>query len=208
MQGNRMIVGLSVLFTFLVLRADDVRETVPLAYAPDSSTRIALDVSDRLPDAGGAAEVSRRDSTTQVRVELIGMKPATLFGGDYNTYVLWAVSPKGQTANLGEIALNGTRGTLQTATALSTFSLIVTAEPHFLVNEPSAFLVLENRTPAQGSPVRYHFIRGVYNFERSTLEGVKEASGPVDTNVKQAFTAVRLAQHARGAELASLQSPP
>jgi hypothetical protein len=42
----------------------------------------------------------------------------------------------------------------------------------------------------------------LYNFERATLEGVKDAKGQVFTAVKQARTALRLAQRAGALELA------
>ena len=53
-----------------------------------------------------------------------------------------------------------------------------------------------------GAKVSYRVQEGVYNFERASLEGVKHARGPVFTAVKQARTAVRLAQRAGALELA------
>jgi len=146
--------------------------------------------------------VERRGGITSVAAEIGGMKPATLFGGDYNTYVLWVVSPDGQVSNLGEFLLDGTRSSLQATTDLSTFALFVTAEPHFLVTAPSSFLVLENEPDKQGRNIRYPVLQGVYNFERGSLEDVKEAKGRVHTEVKQAFTAVRLAHRAGARVLA------
>src|SRR5207249_7056046 len=86
--------------------------------------------------------------------------------------------------------------TLAASTDATSFAVLVTAEPHFLVSAPSAFVVLENRPARQAPGIRYQLLEGVYNFERSSLDDVKPAKGRVHTEVKQAFTAVRLAQRA------------
>jgi hypothetical protein len=147
--------------------------------------------------------VERQGGTTEVEVELDSIKPASLFGGDYNTYVLWVVPPAGQAENLGEFVLDGSRSTLRARTTATSFAILVTAEPHFLVSAPSAFVVLETPSKAEGRTVGLPLIEGVYNFDRSTLANVKEARGPVHSDVRQAFTAVRLAQRAGATHLAS-----
>jgi len=166
------------------------------------SERIRLRSTDRLPDAGGEARVERKGGATEIEINLESMKPASLFGGDYNTYVLWAVPPRGAAENLGELQLEGDRTNLHAATRANTFALLVTAEPHYLVTAPSAFVVLQNKLDPYSPMIRYQPIEGVYYFERSSLSDVKEAKGKVHTEVKQAFTAVRLAQRAGAARLA------
>lgn len=158
--------------------------------------------TDRLPEASGVVRVERKGGTTEVDLEVDSMKPASLFGGDYNTYVLWAVPPQGLAENLGEIPLNGNYGTLRASTPATAFAILVTAEPHFLVSTPSAFVILQNKPGARASEIRYPVVEGVYNFERSTLTNSKEAKGKVYTDVRQAFTAMRLAQRAGAPRLA------
>jgi outer membrane protein OmpA-like peptidoglycan-associated protein len=71
-------------------------------------------------------------------------------GAGYATYVLWAISPNGQVDNLGEIKRRGFfefDSTIKVTTRLQTFALIITAEPHFLVNQPSRAVMLENLSP-------------------------------------------------------------
>jgi outer membrane protein OmpA-like peptidoglycan-associated protein len=58
--------------------------------------------------------------------------------------VLWAITPEGRTANLGEILLNGTKSKLDVTTELQVFGLAVTAEPYFAVTQPSDLVVMEN----------------------------------------------------------------
>ena len=65
-------------------------------------------------------------------------------GAEYLTYVLWAITPEGRTANLGEILLNGTKSKLNVTTELQVFGLVVTAEPYFSVTRPSDLIVMEN----------------------------------------------------------------
>src|SRR5438067_807167 len=139
------------------------------------SEKISLRSTDRAPEASGAARVERRGGTTEIEVELESMKPASLFGGDYNTYVLWVVSPSGAAENAGEIALDGNRGKLQASTFAAAFAIIVTAEPHYLVSIPSAFVVLENKPDPNGEEIRYPVLEGLYNFGRSNLSDTKDA---------------------------------
>ena len=72
-------------------------------------------------------------------------KAPTTFGNEYLTYVLWAISPEGRAANLGEVLVGGNdRSKLTATTDFQAFALIVTAEPYFAVRQPSNVVVLEN----------------------------------------------------------------
>jgi hypothetical protein len=186
----------------VVLCRDAVWETSAITVRTGVSEKVQLRSTDRLPGAAGDARIERSGGTTEIEVNLDSLKPASLFGGDYNTYVLWAVPPRGRAENLGEVVLQGNRSRLRASTPEAVFALIVTAEPHFLVTTPSAFVVLKNKENAEGPVLRYALLQGVYNFERSSLVDVKQARGRVHTDVKQAFTAVRLAQRAGAARLA------
>ncbi len=77
-------------------------------------------------------------------MEFEGLQPATKNGAEYLTYVLWAITPEGRTANLGEVLLNGTKSKLDVTTELQVFGLIVTAEPYYAVSQPSDLVVMEN----------------------------------------------------------------
>jgi len=135
--------------------------------------------TDRLPEASGTIQLECRGGTTLLDVEVDSMKPASLFGGDYNTYVLWVVPPRGAAENLGEIPLEGNRGRLRVSTKATEFAALVTAEPHFLVSTPSSFIVLENKPDANAPVFRYAVLEGVYSFQRSTLADSMEARGKV-----------------------------
>jgi len=145
---------------------------------------------------------------TEIEVELDEMKPAALFGGDYNTYVLWAVSPEGHVDNLGEFILRGNRSKLNVSTTLETFGLFVSAEPHFLVERPSRFVVLENSAPTRDigplkvSNLNYRGFEGLYNFNNETLANLPESQGEMRTHLEAARTSVELAERAGAEEYA------
>jgi hypothetical protein len=165
--------------------------------------RTAMQPTEREPTAHGDFRVSRNPMTTEVEIRIDNIRPATLFGGDYSTYVLWAISPEGNVQNLAEIILHGDESVTRAATVLRSFGIIVTAEPHYLVKHPSPFVVLEATTNRPDRKIQYVVQEGLYNFERSRLTHVKEAKARVYTEVKQAFTAFRLAQRAGADVLAS-----
>ena len=97
------------------------------------------------PKAYGEAKVETKKGYTEIEVEFDDLEPATKFGPEFLTYVLWAVSPEGRASNLGEILLDRTAdGKLNVTTELQAFGMIVTAEPYFAVTQPSDVVVMEN----------------------------------------------------------------
>ena len=80
-----------------------------------------------------------------IQAEFAGLDKPSAFGGEYLTYVLWAISPEGRSVNLGEVLVgNNDRSKLNVTTDLQAFALIVTAEPYYAVRRPSNVVVLEN----------------------------------------------------------------
>src|SRR5215467_12187898 len=140
------IVPAATVFLFVwasvALSRDTARDIPAISVRPDGAQKFQLRSTDRLPDAAGEARVERKGGTTSIEVHLDSLKPASLFGGDYNTYVLWVVPPQGAAENAGELLLDGDRSSLTTSTPASTFAIFITAEPHYLVTIPSPFIVL------------------------------------------------------------------
>jgi outer membrane protein OmpA-like peptidoglycan-associated protein len=98
-----------------------------------------------LPSANGNAKVRSKRGTLEVEAEFGNLQSPTAFGGEYLTYVLWAISPEGRPVNLGEILVgDNNRSKLTATTDLQAFALIVTAEPYYAVRQPSNVVVLEN----------------------------------------------------------------
>ena len=122
------------------------RTTRAVKYAHRSgSTKIDFQGTDLMPGASGDAKVESKRGTMQIEVEFQGLDKPTSFGTEYLTYVMWAISPEGRSANLGEVLVgDNRRSKLDVTTDLQTFALIVTAEPYYAVRRPSNVVVVEN----------------------------------------------------------------
>jgi outer membrane protein OmpA-like peptidoglycan-associated protein len=186
-------------------RTEAIREILALRYPEGQTISVKFNGTARLPRSSGEAKVERKKGATEIEIELDEMKPASLFGGDYNTYVLWVVSPEGQVDNTGEFLLEGNRSKLNVSTPLETFGMFISAEPHFLVASPSRFVVMENTRPTETvgplevSVLEYQGHAGSYQFERESLEDLDESKGETRPHLDAARTAVSLAERA-GAE--------
>jgi outer membrane protein OmpA-like peptidoglycan-associated protein len=109
------------------------------------ATKVDMVGTALLPEAHGAAEVVSKQGAIHVETELKHLQPASQFGPEYVTYVLWAISPEGRPVNLGEVLLNDDgKSKFDVTSNLQTFGLIVTAEPYFAVTTPSDVVVMEN----------------------------------------------------------------
>ena len=108
------------------------------------ATQIDFRGTELLPGARGQAKVEGKNGYIGIEAEFADLQPATSNGPEYLTYVLWAVTPEGRTANLGEILLDGNKGKLKVTTELQVFGLVVTAEPYYAVTQPSDLIVMEN----------------------------------------------------------------
>jgi outer membrane protein OmpA-like peptidoglycan-associated protein len=132
-------------------QSDVRRQTVAITYPLDQTVTVRFRGTTRLPRLTGEAKVRRAGRRgTRVELSVKNLPRAYELGGIYTTYVLWAISPEGRVDNLGEIKRSGSflvDSKLDVTTPLQTFSLVVTAEPHFLVRGPSRMVVLENLPP-------------------------------------------------------------
>jgi hypothetical protein len=109
------------------------------------STTVDFRGTDLMPGVGGHAKVDGKVGRLAISAELTHLQPARRYGGQYLTYVLWAITPEGRAVNLGEV-LPGENGKskLDVTTDLQAFGLIVTAEPYYAVTHPSNEVVAEN----------------------------------------------------------------
>ena len=120
------------------------RTVKAINYQHRGATRIDFRGTQLLPNATGVAKVASKPGNIAIEAEFDGLHPATQNGAEYLTYVLWAVTPEGRTANLGEVLLDGTKSKLHVTTELQVFGLVVTAEPYYAVTQPSDLIVMEN----------------------------------------------------------------
>jgi outer membrane protein OmpA-like peptidoglycan-associated protein len=100
--------------------------------------------TDLLPEASGKAKVNSKAGRLQINADFSHLPPATKFGAQYLTYVLWAITPEGRPVNLGEVVPKDGKAGIEVTTDLQAFGLILTAEPYFAVTRPSNMEVAEN----------------------------------------------------------------
>jgi outer membrane protein OmpA-like peptidoglycan-associated protein len=182
--------------------ATPAQRTLPaFTFTEGRTVKVRLQGTDRLPGAQGEARIERKRGRTEIEIRLRDMKSALLFGGDYNTYVLWTVSPEGLVYNSGEFILRGSNSELNASSPLLTFGLFVSAEPHFLVDVPSRFLVLEVVRDSQDAAaplpvIPYREVDRGYTALRETLANEQQTQGEFRVDRQQAMTAVALAERA------------
>lgn len=184
------------------------RTSRAMSYAHrNGTTEVNFQGTELMPGAAGQGKVESKRGTRKISVEFSGLQRPTSFGGEYLTYVLWAISPDGQPVNVGEVLVGDNhRSKLDVTTGLQAFALIVTAEPDFAVRQPSNVVVLENvvgRDTVEFSDAvdakyevisRGGYIPTGYNFDPVVL------SARLPLEFYEARNALRIAQSA-GAEL-------
>jgi outer membrane protein OmpA-like peptidoglycan-associated protein len=122
------------------------RSTKAINYShAKGSTPIDFKGTVLMPFAKGEAKVEGKKGVISVSAKFEKLLPATQYGPEFLTYVLWAVTPEGRATNLGELELTGAKAKVDGAAAFQAFAMIVTAEPYFAVTQPSDVVVLENK---------------------------------------------------------------
>jgi outer membrane protein OmpA-like peptidoglycan-associated protein len=178
------------------------RTTPAINYRPRSGkTKVDLVGTPLLPEARGEAEVSGEKGYIEIDARVRQMQPATRFGREYLTYVLWAITPEGRAKNLGEIQIDDNDARVQVTTEFQAFALIVTAEPYFAVTQPSDVVVMENlvRDDTKGKvetvQAKYELLkRGSYLMEQSANFKVKPVEPGAPLDLAEARNAVELAR--------------
>ncbi|HEY0701243.1 MAG TPA: OmpA family protein [Candidatus Acidoferrales bacterium] len=174
------------------------------------STMIDFRGTPLLPLAKGDAKVDSKKGSIVVSADFKNLQPAQVFGKEYLTYVLWAITPEGKPSNLGEIVIDGTKSSLTATTNLQSFGMIVTAEPYFAVNVPSDVVVLENvlRADTVGTSeqvtANYELLkRGQYTYDMSKMREPLTTMNPkTPLELYEARNAVAIAQSAGADTLA------
>src|SRR5690242_1795706 len=179
-------------------------------------TKVDMIGTTLMPQAKGDAHVDSRHGCVVISSKVDKIGPATQFGPEYLTYVMWAITPEGRAQNLGELPLKDDHAQLDVTTDLQTFGLIITAEPYFAVTQPSDVVVMENKvlpdTKGQTSEVvaKYELLpRGQY-VKTETAAGLKPLVEDVEHDhhkvrlgLLEARNALRLAQAAEADQYAA-----
>jgi outer membrane protein OmpA-like peptidoglycan-associated protein len=192
-------------------QVDVPRRTMAITYPLDEQVMVNFRGTTRYPRMKGEAKVKRTSRNgSEIELSVSKMPRPFELGRGYATYVLWAISPDGQVDNLGEVKRRGFfefDSKISVTTPLQTFSLIITAEPHFLVKSPSQEIMLENLNPYTTSGRRIETSPSVQYFGNSS-DFFRDARTPeiaeidyskMPSTILQAKQAVALARFA-GAE--------
>ncbi len=177
-------------------------------------TRVNFEGTSIAPQAKGTADVNSRPGYMEVRVDVKNLPAASTFGPEFLTYVLWAITPDGHAANLGEVLVDSDgrfKGSL--TTSLQSFGLIITAEPYFAVRQPSDVVVMQNviRQDTMGKyeviDAKYELLqRGQYTYHvpESQIHPVTmNANKKSPLQLYEAMNAVQIARFAKADQYAS-----
>jgi outer membrane protein OmpA-like peptidoglycan-associated protein len=143
---NKSFVLMSIVAVGLVSGMVEALEVTLYQVTYPERNEIEIDfVRDhRAPEAVVIAEVKYREGQADMNVRFREMKPAILFGGDVTCYVLWAVTRDGTVENLGELWVREASETVEYSTGQKSFAMMVTAETHPLVSEPSELVMFRS----------------------------------------------------------------
>ncbi len=129
---------LSLVFSLLMMAAGTADVTVVSLLRGE----IALPMA-----PGGRAAMKREGTITRVRVDIDHLAPPSALGVAYNSYVVWSVSPEGTFENIGELFLEKDKGRFEATTRFEQVGLLITAEPHFMVDRPSSGVAFVTQSP-------------------------------------------------------------
>ena len=174
------------------------------------STQIGFQGSPIMPNGKGSGKVESKQGRIQISADLQKLSPPQLFGPEYLTFVLWAITPEGKSNNLGEILLDGDKSKISVTTSLQTFGLIVTAEPYFAVSTPSNAVVLENivvpgtvGTIEQASAKYQSLDKGIYNYDFSAANSrYPKSKSKTPLELDEARNAIEIAKAAKAEQYA------
>jgi len=148
---------------------------------------------------GARAELKREGTVTRIKIEIDRIAAPSSHGPSLNTYVVWAISPEGILDNLGELELKGMKGEFAATTRFTQFGVLITAEPHYMVDRPSSVVAYRSQSPS--TDIRRKTVPievGAYDYSQ-----LKPVPAAVNNFVTQARVAFQIAQAAGAERLAT-----
>jgi hypothetical protein len=149
---------------------------------------------------GARGELRREGTVSRIKIDVDRIAGPSTLGPSYNTYVVWAISPEGVLDNLGEMELRGARAQFTATTRFTEFGILVSAEPHYMVDRPSSAVVYRSQSP--DTDIRRKTVQvetGVHDY--SQLKPISIAT--VHNAVSQARAAFQIAQSVGADRLAA-----
>jgi outer membrane protein OmpA-like peptidoglycan-associated protein len=183
-----------------------------LSFRPSGgATDVELRGTRLMPSAFARVRVQGRGGVTEVnlpRNAVQGLEPASRFGRDFLTYVLWAVSADGQAMNLGEITFDQrSSSALSATTPYQAFWLLVTAEPNFAVHNPGPRAVLYSVQQQQAASNRALPVPGRLYYHTYYPRYDGSPSGPTGGTLNELLQARKAVELASGVGLLAQAAP-
>ena len=176
-----------------------VTKTVSVINPPArGSVATTLKGTELAPNASGKTKLKMGDVEVTVEAEADGLGAPGTFGTQFETYLMWAITPAGKVFKVGAMQAKGKRYELNTKSAVRSFAIVVTAEPYQQVTRPSDMIVLE--VPAGGETVAAscQFLKGGYAPAGYLFPPIDTGAG-YPAQILQMYNARRIAMLA-GAE--------
>ena len=172
------------------------------AYHANSSSELDVRGTTLAQRLVGSARVRTVGARTEIAVK-IDHAPDAATLGPFAVYVLWVITPEGRAANIGTFEMDGERGRIETTTPLSSFALIVTAEPHFAVSVPCQHVVAQTvGTNVKGTALEVTSLASRIDYP-GLKRAVRDAKHPVPLDLEMARYALAIADLVGAPELAA-----
>ncbi|MDQ3009085.1 MAG: OmpA family protein [Acidobacteriota bacterium] len=166
------------------------RTTLAVRYVENKKTTVNLTGTSLAPRVTGKADVEYKKNDARIKLKVENLDNPQTYGVFYTTYVVWAITPEGQADNLIELP-SGYTAELQARTSAQTFGIIITAEPHSSVKNPSPKVVVET-TLQKNATAGVQTLQAEYRADRGNLYETNDSD-----SLKADYTTPRLVLGAR-----------
>jgi outer membrane protein OmpA-like peptidoglycan-associated protein len=166
------------------------RTTLAVRYAENEKTSVNLNGTSLAPRVLGKVDVQYKKNNALIKLKVENLDSPQSFGPFYTTFVVWAVTPEGQTENLMELP-TGYATEVQTQSLAQTFGVIISAEPHSAVKMPSQKVVAETTLP-KNATFGVRTTQAQYRVDKGRFYETEE-----DSILKADYTTPRLVLGAR-----------
>jgi outer membrane protein OmpA-like peptidoglycan-associated protein len=185
-----------------IASSDVLSQISMLSYEEGPTSDLVLRPTPIAATGDGQVEVEFEDGNARIGAEVSDLPPPPSLG-PYTTYVLWALTPDGRSANLGVIGTaEGGDGEINTQYGGSQFALIVTAEPHYAVSAPSTMIMLYNvADDVKATETKVRSLNERADYSKLAPIEIDERARPVE--VVQAQYALAIAAAAGAEQYAS-----
>ncbi|HEV2664132.1 MAG TPA: OmpA family protein [Blastocatellia bacterium] len=181
------------------------RTTLAVRYVENEKTSVSLSGTSLAPRVRGKVDVEYKKNNARIKLKVENLDSPQTFGPFYTTFVVWAVTPEGQTENLMELP-TGYATEVQAQSLAQTFGVIISAEPHSNVKMPSRKVVAETALPknstygVQTTQAEYRADKG--NFYETQEDSILKADYTTPRLVLGARRSVDIARRAGAKEFA------